>query len=81
LNAHTELRAKRQRSAREAIYRNRPIRETRVADVASTMHENLLIVPPVSILTAMMLVSTYKQGLILVRFSAQPKPFLAQNTP
>jgi hypothetical protein len=49
--------------------------------VASTMHENLLIVPPVSILTAMMLVSTYKQGLILVRFSAQPKPFLAQNTP
>jgi hypothetical protein len=24
-NAHTELRAKRQRSAREAIYRNRPI--------------------------------------------------------
>jgi len=25
LNAHTELRAKRQRSAREAIYRNRPI--------------------------------------------------------
>ena len=26
LNAHTELRAKRQRSAREAIYRNRPIR-------------------------------------------------------
>ena len=24
LNAHTELRAKRQRSAREAIYRNRP---------------------------------------------------------
>jgi len=29
LNAHTELRAKRQRSAREAIYRNRPI-EARV---------------------------------------------------
>jgi hypothetical protein len=25
LNAYTELRAKRQRSAREAIYRNRPI--------------------------------------------------------
>jgi hypothetical protein len=25
LNAHTELRAKRQRSAQEAIYRNRPI--------------------------------------------------------
>ena len=25
LNAHTELRAKRQHSAREAIYRNRPI--------------------------------------------------------
>jgi len=25
LNAHTELRSKRQRSAREAIYRNRPI--------------------------------------------------------
>ena len=25
LNAHTELRAKRQRSAREVIYRNRPI--------------------------------------------------------
>jgi hypothetical protein len=29
LNAHTELRAKRQRSAREAIYRNRPNVEAR----------------------------------------------------
>jgi len=30
LNAHTELRAKRLRSAREAIYRNRPIEYTRL---------------------------------------------------
>jgi len=29
LNAHTELRAKRQRSAREAIYRNRPMKEVK----------------------------------------------------
>ena len=28
LNAHTELRAKRQCSAREAIYQNRPITDT-----------------------------------------------------
>ena len=30
LNAHTELRAKRQRSAREAIYRNRPIKRLKL---------------------------------------------------
>jgi hypothetical protein len=37
LNAHTELRAKRQRSAREAIYyRNRPIRSA-MDDVASNI--------------------------------------------
>jgi hypothetical protein len=35
LNAHTELRAKRQRSAREAIYRNRPV-EKHALNVAST---------------------------------------------
>jgi len=33
LNAHTELRAKRQRSAQEAIYRNRPIENKHSIDV------------------------------------------------
>ena len=45
LNAHTELRAKRQRSAREAMYRNRPFQEPRVPnkidDMAGTMHQAL----------------------------------------
>ena len=35
LNAHTELRAKRQRSAREVIYRHRLIQVTRVQIVAN----------------------------------------------
>ena len=37
LNAHTELGAKRQRSAREAKYRNRPI-EARLGDARDAPH-------------------------------------------
>jgi hypothetical protein len=37
-NAHTEMRAKRQRSAREAIYRYRPIASY---DVAGSIHQSL----------------------------------------
>jgi len=36
LNAHTELRAKRQRSAREAIYQNRPIAQHVLRPICQT---------------------------------------------
>jgi len=46
LNAHTEFRAKRQRSAREAIYRNRPIEPKGIPyDVASNICQALPPLP------------------------------------
>jgi hypothetical protein len=39
LNVHTELRAKRQRSVREAMYRNRPITGPYLDDVGITRRE------------------------------------------
>jgi hypothetical protein len=44
LNAHTELRAKRQRSARESIYRNRPVASNRytLATPSNTREASLL---------------------------------------
>jgi len=39
LSAHTELRTRRQRSAREAIYRNRPIEPSSLESQADSMRE------------------------------------------
>jgi len=40
-NAHTELRAKRQRSAREAIYRNRPIETSALVRMVSALRTKM----------------------------------------
>jgi len=70
LNAHTELRAKRQRSAWEAIYRNRPIGVCCIlsSSRSRTRHTVRWAVPE--------LAEAGHQGLTLVNLSAQRKHFL-----
>jgi hypothetical protein len=65
LNAHTELRTKRQRSAREVVYRNRPI--VPGPTMVGTM-PNSPMLHQWSV--------TFLQGLTLVHCSAQRKRFV-----
>jgi hypothetical protein len=74
LNAHTELRTKRQRSAREAIYRNRPVAHQRCG--GQHLRPYLIVSQAQAIHTP---VDAVIQGLTLAHFSAQLEPFLTQT--